>query len=293
MTAAFQASVTVSGEIELLEGFKQQLNALLANENYIQNFREQYVSRDLIYRFEVDRGIPFPPFVTTSQAFPDLIIKVHWINHRDGVSGSALIQNGRLTDQNIQPLPESEHAGVVIQSDIVVEENGYLRHAIIFKNIGVGEYAGYVLTGIQHALFKIRKQENQTEIYLSNGLEAEWTEHWTRNPDSGKNICREIVPREKIEFELYRVLEALVNDFLEEWIWFSESPPEDIIIEQQKYQRMGLIAHQANIKTEKIRKMSKPNAERGNYLFSTLSNDCSWIKAAIEECWADYDRGRE
>ncbi|MGH8711284.1 MAG: hypothetical protein ACREVA_08210 [Burkholderiales bacterium] len=147
MTAAFQASVTVSGAMGLLEAFKQQINALLSEESDIQNFQEQYISQDLIYRFETNQGIPFPPFVTTSAAFPDLKIKVEWINHRDGVSGSAVIQNGKLADQHIQSLAESERISMPIQLDIAVGENGYLSHAIVFRNIGASEYAGNVLTG--------------------------------------------------------------------------------------------------------------------------------------------------
>lgn len=287
MTAAFQANVTVSGDMGLLEAFKQQLNALLSEESDIQNFQEQYISRDLICRFEAGQGIPFPPFVTTSAAFPDLKIKVEWINHRDGVIGSAVIQNGKLTDQHTQPLAESERISSPIQLDIAVEENGYLSHAIVFRNIGASEYAGYVLTGKQHALFKIRKQGSQTELYASNGLEAVWAERWTYDLESGKNDYQKLAHGEKIGEELYRMLEALVNDFLDEWVWFSESPPEDIIIEQQKYARMGFTAHQANIKFEKIRKMIRLDTERENtYGFSTLSKDCAWIRTAIVACWA-------
>jgi hypothetical protein len=287
MTAAFQVRVTVSGDRELLEAFKQQLNALLSEESTIQNFQEQYISQDLIYRFEVNQGIPFPPLVTSSTAFPDLNIKVDWINHRDGVSGSAVIQNGKLTDQHTQSLADSELISSPIQLDIAVGENGYLRHAIVYKNIGASEYAGYVLTGKQHALFKIRKQDKQTELYSSDGLEGAWTEHWISNPENRNNDYQELTPGDKIEDALYQALEALVNDFLDEWVWFSESPPEDIILEQQRYERMGFITHQANIKSEKIRKMAKPDTEHGNfYRFSTLNNDCKWITTMILECWA-------
>jgi hypothetical protein len=287
MTAAFQASVTVSGDIGLLEAFKHQINALLSEESAIQNFQEQYISQDLIYQFEADQGIPFPPFVTTSAAFPDLKIKVEWVNHRDGVSGNVVIQNGKLTDQHTQSLADSELVSSPVQLEIAVEENGYLRHAIVFKNTGASEYAGYVLTGKQHALFKIHKQDKQTELYASDGLEAEWTEHWTYNLESRNNDYQELAPGEKIEDEFYQVLEELVNGFLDEWVWFSESPQEDIILEQQRYERMGFTAHQANIKSEKIRKMAKRDTGRGNsYRFSTLNNDCAWIKTAIVECWA-------
>ncbi|HVS27619.1 MAG TPA: hypothetical protein VHE58_10085 [Burkholderiales bacterium] len=287
MTAAFQASVTVNGDIGLLEAFKQQINTLLSEESAVQNFREQYISQDLIYRFEANQGIPFPLFVTTSAAFPDLKIKVEWINHRDGVSGSALIQNGKLADQHTRSLADSERISSPLQLDIEVEENGYLRQAIVFKNIGPSEYAGYFLTGKQHALFKIRKRDNQAELYASDGLDTEWAEHWTYNLESRSNGYQELAPREKIEDGLYQVMQALVDDFVDEWVWFAESPPENIIIEQQKYERMGLATHQANIKAEKIRKMDKGNAGRGNsYGFSTLSNDCAWIKTVVVECWA-------
>ncbi len=286
--------VTVSGDRELLEAFKQQLNALLSEESTIQNFQEQYISQDLIYRFEVNQGIPFPPLVNSSADFPDLKIKVDWINHRDGVSGSAVIQDGKLIDQHTQSLADSEHISSPVQLDVAVEENGYLRHAIIFRNIGASEYAGYVLTSKQHALFKIRKRDNQTELYSSNGLEAEWTEHWISNPENRNNDYQELTPSDKIEGALYQALEALVNDFLDEWVWFSESPPEDIILEQQRYERMGFITHQANIKSEKIRKMAKYHPGQENlYRFSTLSHDCEWIKTMIMACWAVQNQTHE
>ena len=286
MTAAFQANVTVSGDMGLLEAFKQQLSVLLSEESEIQNFQEQYISRDLIYRFEADQGIPFPPFVTTSASFPDLKIKVEWINRRDGASGSAVIQNGKLTEQHIQSLVESGRSSP-IYLDIAVEGNGYLSHAIVFRNIGASEYAGYVLNGKQHAFFKIRKQNQQTVLYSSNGLEAEWAKRWTYDLESRKNDYQNLPQGEKIEEKLYRLLEALVNDFLDEWVWFAESPLEDIIIEQQKYERMRLTPHQANLKSEKIRKMAKLDTGRGNcYRFSTLSNDNEWIKTVIVACWA-------
>ncbi len=51
--------------------------------------------------------------------------------------------------------------------------------------------------------------------------------------------------------------------------------------------RMGFTAHQANIKTEKIRKMANLHTGKGiSYRFSTLSNDCEWIKTVIVACWA-------
>ena len=40
MTAAFQANVTVSGDMGLLKAFKQQLNALLSEDSVIQNFQD-------------------------------------------------------------------------------------------------------------------------------------------------------------------------------------------------------------------------------------------------------------
>ena len=93
-------------------------------------------------------------------------------------------------------------------------------------------------------------------------MKAEWAERWTYNLESYSNDYQELAPGEKIEDALYKELELLTNDFLDEWVWFAESPPEDIIIEQQKYARMGFTAHQANIKSEKIRKIAKLDTGR-------------------------------
>ena len=287
MTAIFQASVTVSGDSGLLEAFKQHITVLLSEESSIQNFQEQYISNDLTYRFETNQGIPFPALVTASQAFPDLMIKLQWMNHRDAVNGSAVMQNGKLTDQHLQSLADSARDSGAMQLDIAVEKNGYLRHAMAFRNIGAGEYAGYVLTGKHNAFFKISKQHNLAELYSSNGLGAEWTEHWTYNEESRNSGYQELIPGEKIDDDLYQVLDALVNDFLDEWVWFSESPLEDIIIERQKYERMGLTWHVVNIKSEKIRKMTKADTGQENcYRFSTVRSDCRWIKTVITACRA-------
>ncbi|HUL41922.1 MAG TPA: hypothetical protein VLV32_08485 [Burkholderiales bacterium] len=286
MSAAFQTTVTISGDAKSLDAFKREIGALLAKEDDVQGLQEQYISPDVVYRFEVNRGIPFPAFVTTSQIFPDLTIKLQWINHRDAVSGSAVIQNGKVTEQQVRPLEDSERAGSQMQLDIEVEENGYLRHAIALMKIRVGEYAGYVVTGEHHAFFRISKNNDQIELFSSDGLEAEWTERWNFESESVANDYRELAPGEKIDEPLYQRLQALASDFLDDWVWFSESPIEDIIIEQQKYGRMGLVAHRANIKAEKIRKMEKSEIGRKSYYrLSTLSSDCAWIKTAIAACW--------
>ncbi|HYA19779.1 MAG TPA: hypothetical protein VEG25_03920 [Burkholderiales bacterium] len=287
MIALFQASIIVSGDRRLLEAFKQQFAILLPQDSSIQNFQEFPISRDLMFRFETNEGIPFPTFLAASQAFPELTIKLQWTNYRDAVCGSALLQSGKLTEQQVQALAEFERPGSATQLDIAVEENGYLRHALAFRNISASEYAGYMLTGRLNAYFKISKQDNQAELYSSNGLEAEWTECWTYNQESGKSNFRTLIPGAKIDVELYEMLGALAEDFLDEWIWFSQSPLEDIIIEQQKYQRMGLTPQSANIKSEKIKKMAKQESGREKgYRFSTVSIDCEWIKTAITACRA-------
>lgn len=287
MTAVFLASVMVSGDRRLLEAFKQQIAMLLPQESSIQNFQELPISRDLMFRFETNDGIPFPTLLAASQAFPELTIKLQWTNYRDAVCGSALLQSGKLTEQQVQALAEFECPGSETQLDIAVEENGYLRHALAFRNIGAGEYAGYTLTGKQNAFFKISKQNNQAELYSSSGLEGEWTERWTYNQESGKSDFRRLMPGAKIDVELCGMLGALAENFLDEWIWLSQSPLEDIIIEQQKYQRMGLTPQAANVKSEKIKKMAKrANGREKGFRFSTVSIDCEWIKTAITAWWA-------
>ena len=288
MTAAFQTTITVSGEAKLLEAFKLQVRALLVEESDLDNFQEQNVSGNLIYRFDVARGIPFPPFVMTSTAFPDLKIRVEWVNRRQQISGSVLIQNGKLTEHRTQGLTDHQQSAPEVLHGIEVAENGYLKLAIVCKAIGAEAYAGYLLTGKQQAVFKITRRGNSAELYASDGLEAEWAEHWTYNLESGQCRYQQLANREALPEKLSDEIEALVNDFLDEYVWFSESAPEDIIIERQKYERMGLAAHAANIKAEKIRKMTKGDSGRGNfYGFSTLGHDCAWIKAAIVECWAE------
>jgi hypothetical protein len=287
MSAAFQARITVTGNAKVLEAFKQQIDALLAEENTIENLGTQYFSGGLIYRFEVTQGIPFPPFVLASAAFPDLKIQVEWINPRDETSGSALIQNGMLIEHHTRALTVREAADQILH-DIEIGENGYLKLAIVCKNTGTGEYAGYLLSGKQQALFKIKQRGRSAELYASDGFEAHWAEHWIYNLESKQKNYQELTEKENLPEKLAHDLEALVNDFLDEWVWFAESAPEAIAVERQRYERMGLTPHLANIKAGKIIKMEKREMPQGNFfVHGTLLPNHAWIKNVIAACWSE------
>jgi len=65
MTAAFQANVTIIGDTEMLEAFKQQINVLLSEASPVQNLQEQYISQDLIYRLK-----PIKAFLSRPSSLP-------------------------------------------------------------------------------------------------------------------------------------------------------------------------------------------------------------------------------
>ncbi|MGH8751798.1 MAG: hypothetical protein ACREUV_08845, partial [Burkholderiales bacterium] len=127
--------------------------------------------------------------------------------------------------------------------------------------------------------------DNRAELHASDGLDAQWAEYWIYDLETGHGDYRQLPEREMIPERLAAELDALVNDFLDEYIWFSASAPEDTAIEKQRYERMGLTPHEANIKSGKILQMEK-SGDRGDYFIAGMShNDHAWIKKIISECW--------
>jgi hypothetical protein len=94
---AFTAVVRVTGEVGRFEDFRERVRWLMVRDADAEDYTEHHRPGALEYRFELARGIPFPPFVEATRAFEELRVEVEW--ERDGVRGGAAIEAGRLVDK--------------------------------------------------------------------------------------------------------------------------------------------------------------------------------------------------
>ncbi len=269
------ATITVKGDPELLQGYRNQVRSLL-EEDGAGSYRELHTAKQLEYRFKLRGGIPFPPFVTASQAFPDLTVEVEWTESAQGRSGRAIIQNGTLREQAAHL---HAPAGAALQ-DVRADADGGLRFAVVCARWR-GAWHGYAISSDQHAFFLVEGTPEKGELSASDGVEAEWAERWTLV--SGDAVHRELAKREPIAADEMRELDRLAQEFSREWIWFEESPPEETAVERQRYEAYGYPVRAANLRSEKLRKVLLPGD--GGSGFGSFGEDTRWIVEVLRRCW--------
>jgi hypothetical protein len=270
------ATITVKGDLERLPEYRGYVNRLLDEEEDGVSYTELHTAAQLEYRLKLRGGIPFPPFVTTSQAFPELIVEVDWSEAEEGRSGRAIIQNGALREQAAQTRAP---AGSSLQ-DVRADSDGGLRIAVTCARWREA-WHGYVISADQHAFFRIAGTAGSCRLSASDGIEAEWAERWT--VESGKTDYAELDPREPIEEDELRALDAIAQEFSREWIWFDESPPEETAVERQRFAAYGYPVRAANFRSEVLRKVLRP--ENGGLGLDSFGDDTRWIAELLRRCW--------
>lgn len=269
------ATITIKGDPGLLREYRAHVNRLLDEERG-DSYRELHTGEQLEYQFKLRGGIPFPPFVAASQAFPELTVEVGWNAADEGRSGHAIIQNGILREQAAQSHPP---AGAALQ-DVAADADGGLRLALACARWR-GFWHGYVVASDQHAFFGIAGSAGSCLLSASDGIEAEWAERWTVS--SGDAAYAELAPREAIAEDELRELDRLAQDFSREWIWFEESEPAETAVERARFADSGHPVRGANLRSEKLRKVLR--AEGGGLAFGSFGEDTRWIPELLRRCW--------
>lgn len=269
------ATVTVRGHPAQLQEYRSRVNELLDEEG-AGSYRELHTETRLEYRFKLRGGIPFPPFVAASQAFPDLTVEVDWTEANAGRSGRAIIQNGVLREQAAQ----TQAPGGPALQDVRAEADGCLRLAVVCERWR-DFWHGYVTASDQHAFFRIAGTADACELYASDDVEAEWAERWTVSSDDA--AYSELVQREPIKKDELREIDRLAQEFSREWLWFSESPPEETAVERQRFEAYGYPVRSANLRSEKLRKVLRP--EDGGLALGSFGEDTRWIPQLLARCW--------
>jgi hypothetical protein len=279
LAAKLHATVAIEGDADLLRACRMRINELLAEEAD-GTFRELHTDGRLEYEFRVSGGIPFPPFVAASQAFPEVTVEVRWTEQAQGRSGRALIRDGRLQEQSTHADPG---AGALAQ-EVRAHRDGRLRIALACQSWR-GIRLGYVITADQHGFLRVEGDEDAFTIVSSDGVEAEWAERWTRANDGTQ--YEKLAEREAIPGDELRELDAIAREFTREWIWFDESAPEETAVERSRYEAYGVPVAAANLRSEKLRKVLEPDAEGSS--FSSFGEDARWIPKLMRGLWLGPD----
>jgi hypothetical protein len=138
----FTAVVRVTGTGRLAD-FRERVRWLLVRDPDAEDYTEHHDGGLLEYRFEPRKGIPFPVFAEASGDFPELRVEAEW--ERDGVRGRAVIEAGRVIDEE-RGAPEQP--GV----EVTMGEQG-LEVAFVCERSGA-EWIGYAASASRHTYFR-------------------------------------------------------------------------------------------------------------------------------------------
>ena len=89
--------VRVTGSAGRFEEFRERVRFLLVRDPDVDPYTEHHVAGALEYRFELDKGIPFPAFITVSAEFPELRVEAEW--DKAGARGGVAIESGRPVEK--------------------------------------------------------------------------------------------------------------------------------------------------------------------------------------------------
>ena len=144
----FTAVVRITGAGRLAD-FRERLRWLLVRDPDAEDYTEHHTSGTLEYRFTPKKGIPFPALTEASGDFPELRVEAEW--QHDGVAGRAVIENGRLVDEE-----RGERAAEGVY--VAAAEAGRLELAFICERRG-DEWIGYAAAADRHTYLRSRGRE--------------------------------------------------------------------------------------------------------------------------------------
>jgi hypothetical protein len=144
---AFTAVVRITGAGRLAD-FRERLRWLLVRDPEAEDYTEHHQQSALEYRFAPRKGIPFPALTEASGDFPELRVEAEW--DHDGMRGRAVIENGRLVEEERGAPPSS---GV----DVALGDEGRLELALVCERQGAG-WIGYAASAERHTYFRYRER---------------------------------------------------------------------------------------------------------------------------------------
>jgi hypothetical protein len=139
----FTAIVRITGAGRLAD-FRERLRWLMVRDAEAEQYTEHHGEGLLEYRFQPAKGIPFPVFTELSAEFPELQVEAQW--ERDGTRGRALIENGRLVEQDVV---DPASPGIEVE----VEGDACLKLGIVCRQADEA-CVGYAASADSHTYFR-------------------------------------------------------------------------------------------------------------------------------------------
>ena len=158
----FTAVVRVSGAGRLAD-FRERLRWLMVRDADAEHYTEHHGEGVLEYRFQPKKGVPFPAFAEASGDFPELRVEARW--ERDGVRGSAVIENGQVA-MGERGAPDTP--GV----EVTVGEDGQLLFGFVSTKTN-HFWMGYAVTADRQTYFRYQDGELTLLDADSPGAELE------------------------------------------------------------------------------------------------------------------------
>lgn len=252
--------ITGSGR---LQDFGERVRWLLVRDAEASRaeYTEHHAEGVLEYRFETREGIPFPAFASASAEFPELRVEAEWENAAQGLRGQAVIENGRLLDQQTGPLEDSA-LGVAVEIG--------LRGEIVFAMACVRErdrWLGYCVDGAHHAYFLAE----DSALRLADDAGARWT----------RRIEGDRVEKfdEAIDDALLAELEDAAFRFAEDWLWFDAAAASETALERKRYADHGWPVSGANLKTERLLALGPGRT------FDALAAEARALRDRLRRAW--------
>jgi hypothetical protein len=186
----FTAVVRVSGAGRLAE-FRERLRSLMVRDPDAEDYTEHHAAGLLEYRFTPKKGIPFPALAEASGDFPELRVEAQW--DHDGVSGRAVIENGRVVDEHT-----SEHGDDGVYAEMA--EDGRLVLALVCEQRD-DQWLGYAASAERHTYF--RYGERQLRVISPEDADTALEEIAFRLADEWLWYDEEEQPTERARYAQY------------------------------------------------------------------------------------------
>lgn len=231
--AEFTAVIRIAGPGRL-QDFRERVRWLMVRDIEAETYVELHAEHALEYRFELEKGIPFPAFTAASSEFPELRVEAEWRNAAQGVRGRAVIENGRLIDQESVPL-DDELLGIALETGA----QGELRFGLACARQAEG-WIGYSVSEARHAYFRLDEPSRELRIAEDAG------ERWTACLREGHGGALD----EPIDGALLEELETIAFRFAADWLWYDEDRAPETAIERKRYADHAWRVAGANLRTE-------------------------------------------
>jgi hypothetical protein len=258
MTTPFRATLRVTGHGRLAD-FGERVRRLMVRDIDSQKYSEHHAEGKLEYRFEIEKGIPFPAFASASIEFPELRVDADWEDAAQGVRGRAVIENGKLVEQSTEPIDTA-----AIEVDVAVAANGRLVLALGCRNADEA-LLGYAASAERHAYFRFAHG-----ILL---VAPEAGDRW----EDGSPVAADVLAE----------LEDIAFALAAQWLWYDEEPADTTALERARYADYGYAVRGANVKSERIGRLrSEADAGAAMWRDSTLGESGRRARDALLRAWA-------